>query len=231
MTEHELDLRLRSVARALDSDAPAFDAARLQPAHRHRARRRALALAVVAAAAGIVAAPSAVSAIGDLFRVDEVPVIGALEPGVTAPYGGRSVSLDAARLETPFRLRTIGSLGTPHDTRVRDDIVGGMVTLVYDRDTWILLTQWRTADVSARVAVVPADGGVERVTVGGVPAMWIEGAARGTFTLVGADGTVHRESFEIGSGALVWKRNGMTFLLQGTPSKDDAIRLAADVDR
>ena len=138
---------------------------------------------------------------------------------------------DAARLETPFRLRTIGSLGAPHDTRVRADIVGGMVTLVYHRDTWILLTQWRTADVSARVAVVPTDGVAEQVTVGGVPALWIEGAARGTFTLVGADGTVHRESFEIGSGALVWKRNGMTFLLQGTPSKDHAIRLAADVDR
>jgi hypothetical protein len=231
MTEHELDLRLRSIARALDSDAPTFDAARLQSVRGHRARRRALALAVVAAAAGIVAAPSAVSAIGDLFRVDEVPVIGALEPGVTGPYGGRSLPFDAARLETPFRLRTIGSLGAPHDTRVRDDVVGGIVTLVYHRDTWILLTQWRTADVSARVAVVPTDGVAEQVTVGGVPALWIQGAARGTFTLVGADGTVHRESFEVGSGALLWKRDGMTFLLQGRPSKDDAIRLAADVDR
>lgn len=60
--------------------------------------------------------------------------------------------------------------------------------------------------------------------------MWIEGDARGTFTLVGADGAVHRESFEISPGALLWRKDGMTFLLQGSESKDGATRLAAEVD-
>jgi hypothetical protein len=48
---------------------------------------------------------------------------------------------------------------------------------------------------------------------------------------VGADGTVHRESFEVGAGVLLWKRDGMSFLLQGATSKDAAFGLAADVDR
>jgi hypothetical protein len=231
VAEQQLELRLLSVARALDADAPAFEVGRLRSTRRRRLRGHALALALAAIAAAAVAAPAAVSALRDVFAVDEVPAIGALEHGVAPPSAGRSVPLEVARVEAPFRLRTIRSLGTPHDARVRDDVVGGMVTLVYHRDAWILFTQWRTADVSARVAVVPVAGRAHELTVGALPALWVEGAARGTLTLVGADGTVHRESFEVGAGALLWRRDGMTFLLQGAESREDAIRLAADVAR
>jgi hypothetical protein len=103
-----------------------------------------------------------------------------------------------------------------------------MVTLVYRS---ILLTQWRTSDVSARIALVPAAGRADEVDVEGRRGLWIEGAARGTFTLIGADGAVHRESFEVGPGVLLWEKDGMTFLLQGSASKVDASRLAADVRR
>jgi hypothetical protein len=51
------------------------------------------------------------------------------------------------------------------------------------------------------------------------------------FTLVGADGAVHRESFEVGTGALLWKDEVMTFLLQGAGSMAEGLRLAVDVDR
>jgi alkanesulfonate monooxygenase SsuD/methylene tetrahydromethanopterin reductase-like flavin-dependent oxidoreductase (luciferase family) len=59
----------------------------------------------------------------------------------------------------------------------------------------------------------------------------IEGTARGTFTLIGADGAVHRESFEVGTGVLLWNDDAMTFLLQGAGSKAEAMRFAAEVDR
>jgi hypothetical protein len=231
VAEQPLEPRLLTVARALDADAPAFEVGRLRSTRRRRLRGHALALALAVIAAAAVAAPAAVSALRDVFAVDEVPAIGALEYGVAPPYAGRSVPLEVARADAPFRLRTIRSLGAPYDARVRDDVVGGLVTLVYRRDTWILLTQWPTADVSARIAVVPVAGRAEHVTVGSVPALWVEGAARGTLTLVGADGTLHRESFEVGAGALLWRRGGMTFLLQGTASREDAIRLAAEVAR
>jgi hypothetical protein len=95
----------------------------------------------------------------------------------------------------------------------------------------VLLTQWRTADVEARVDVVPASGAADDVAIGGVPGLWIAGAARGTFTLVGADGAVHRESFEVAPGALLWQQDGMSFLLQGAGSANDAVRLAAALER
>jgi hypothetical protein len=70
-------------------------------------------------------------------------------------------------------------------------------------------------------------GTAEDVTVGDVSGLWLEGAARGTFTLVGADRTIHREAFEVSPGALLWRRGAMAFLLQGAGTRDDAIRLAA----
>lgn len=83
----------------------------------------------------------------------------------------------------------------------------------------------------ARIALVPVSGAAEDVTIGDLPALWIEGTARGTFTLIGADGEVHRESFEVGTGVLLWNDGAMTFLLQGAGSKAEAMRLSAEVDR
>ena len=230
MAERELELRLRGVARALDLQGPAFDLGLLRGAPRRRIRGRAVALLCVVAVAGVTAAPAAVSALRHLFDVDQVPELGPLAPGVAPPFAGRSIPVDAVQASAPFRVRMISALGTPDDARVRDDITGGMVTVAYGGGR-ILLTQWRTADVHARIALVPVGGAAEDVTVGEVPALWIAGTARGTFTLIGADREVHRESFEVGAGVLLWKDRGMTFLLQGARSKEEAIRLAALVDR
>ncbi len=101
-----------------------------------------------------------------------------------------------------------------------------MVTLVYGR---MLLTQWRTTDVDARIALVPAEGTADDVAIGDVPALWIEGSARGTFTLTGADGTTHREAFEVSPGVLLWRYGGREFLLQGASSREEALRLAAEL--
>jgi len=136
--------------------------------------------------------------------------------------------LDIARASVPFPVRTIPSLGAPDEARVRDDVTGGMVTVVY-RSARLLLTQWPARDVNARIALVPDAGRADEVYIGGVRALWIEGAARGTFTLIGADGGVHRESFEVGPGALLWSDGGMALLLQGSGSRDDATRLAAQL--
>ena len=230
MAEQELELRLRAAARGLDARAPAFDLGLLRSVPRRRIRGRVVALVCSVALAGVAAAPAAVSALQHLFDVDEVSELGPLAPGVAPPFEGRGVPVDAVQAAVPFRVRMISSLGAPEDARVRDDITGGMVTIAYGGGR-ILLTQWRATDVSPRITLVPVTGAAEDVTVGDLPALWIEGTARGTFTLVGADGTVHRESFEVGTGALLWNDNAMTFLLQGAGSKAEAMRLAAAVDR
>jgi hypothetical protein len=182
MAERELELRLRGVARALDLQGPAFDLGLLPGAPRRRIRGRAVALLCVVAVAGVTAAPAAVSALRHLFDVDQVQELGPLAPGVAPPFAGRSIPVHAVQASAPFRVRMISALGTPDDARVRDDIKGGMVTVAYGGGR-ILLTQWRTADVHARIALVPFGGAAEDVTAGEVPALWIAGTARGTFTL------------------------------------------------
>jgi hypothetical protein len=219
----ELELRLEAVARELDARAPSFDVTLLRPVPRRRGRIVAL-VAVLA----VVAAPVTVAAYQHLFVVDEVPELGPLPYGVAAPFAGRAVPADAVQAETTWRVRAISSLGAPDEARVRDDIVGGMVTVVYGH---VQLMQWPTANVNARIALVPVSGKAEDVEVAGLRALWIEGTARGTLTLTGADGAIHRESFEVGDGALLWKADGMTFLLQGAGSRSAAIRLAGDVGR
>ena len=232
MTEHELDLRLRAVARALDEDAPAFDPALLRDAPRRRFRTAAVAFVAVAAL-GVAAAPGAVSGLKSLFGVDEVKELGPVPYGVTDPFEGRQISPKAVQEGAPFRVRLVSSLGSPDAAFVRDDITGGMVTIVYGQTR---LTQWRETDVDARITIVPASGVAEEVKFGAppsrrLPALWIEGTARGTFTLIGADGTVHRERFEVSPGVLLWKDDGMAFLLQGTETKVKAMEFAAAVDR
>lgn len=229
MAELELELRLHAAARELDQHAPAFDLGLLRPEPRRRIRGAVVAFACVVALAVVAAAPAAVSALLHLFDVDEVSELGPLTPGVAPPFAGRSVPVDAVQGSAPFRVRLISSLGAPDDARVRDDIAGGMVTIAYGGGE-ILLTQWRTTDVRARITLVPVAGAAEDVTVGDLPALWTEGTARGTFTLIGADGAVHRESFEVGTGALLWNDGAMTFLLQGAGSKAEAVRLSAEID-
>jgi len=174
--------------------------------------------------------PAAVSAVRDLFEVESVPELGPLEPGVAPPYEGRVVAATDVQASVPFRVRPISSLGTPDEARVRDDVAGGMVTLVY-RSGGIVLTQWRTSDVRSRIALVPTAGRAEDVAVGDRPALWVEGAARGTFTLTGADGAVHRETFEASPGVLLWRDDGTTFLLQGAGTRAASVDFASRVDR
>jgi hypothetical protein len=228
MPEHVLELRLRAVAHTLDADAPAFDPRRLHTPTRRRARRRLVAFAVLAALAATAAAPAAVSALADWFEVDSVPELGLVPTDAAPGFEGRQAPLSEARQSVAFRVRTIASLGAPDAAHVRDDIVGGMITVTYEV-RGIRLTQWAPADVTARAAFVPTSGAAEEITVGGKRALWIEGTARGTFTVTGADLGVHKELFDVAAGVLLWQEGGVAFLLQGAGTKEAAIQLAAAV--
>ena len=226
MTDHELELRLSGAARALDADAPTLDPDLLKAAGRRSVRPALVAIAAALALAGVTVAPAAVSAFGDLFRVDSVPELAPV-PGVAPPHIGRRVPLNEAQASVLFPVRTIPSLGAPDAAYVRDDVVGGMVTLAYGAGR-TLLTQWPSADVRARVAVVPAYGTAEEVAIGRLRGLWIAGSAQGTFSLVGADGAIHRELFDVAEGALLWRDSGVALLLQGAGTEQAATRLAAE---
>ena len=228
MSEHELELRLRAVAHALDAQAPVLDPATLHASAPRRVGRWVVAIAVLAAVAGTVAAPAAVSALADLFDVDSVSELGPVPADVAPAFDGRQVQLTEAQRTVAFRIRTIASLGVPEAVYVRDDIVGGMVTVAY-HDGRTRLTQWALADVSAGATVVPSSGAAEEVELAGRRALWIEGTARGTFTVTGADRAIHHELFDVAAGALLWQDDGVAFLLQGAGTRQDAALLAAVV--
>ncbi len=80
-----------------------------------------------------------------------------------------------------------------------------------------------------RITIVPASGTTEDVTVGRLRAVWIAGTARGTISVVGADGATHRELFDVADGALLWRDGDVAFLLQGAEAKAYAEQLAAQV--
>jgi hypothetical protein len=221
----ELETRLRAVAHVLDADAPSFDASGLHPRDPRRVPRRLVAIAVLALAAAI-AAPVAVSALVDWFDVDSVPELGPVPTDVAPAFGGLQVPTSEAQESVVFPIRTIDSLGAPGSTYMRPDIVGGMVTVTYDAGR-IRLTQWAPSDVSAQAAFVPSNGVAEEVTVGDTRALWIEGTARGTFTVTGADLATHKELFDVAAGALLWQEKGVAYLLQGAGSRQAAMELAA----
>lgn len=226
MSEQQLELRLRAVARTLDAHAPSLDVGRLPAGSRRARRMRVVALVAAVGLLAVAAAPTAVSALRHLFDVEEVSELGPIPYGVAPPFEGRLVEVDEVQAAAPFPVRQLDSLGAPDAAHVRDDVAGGLVSLTYEQGR-IVLTQWRVSDVQAGIAVVPVSGTAEDVTIGDLSGLWLEGAARGTFTLVGADGAIHREAFEVSPGALLWKRAGMAFLLQGAGSRESAVRLAA----
>jgi hypothetical protein len=227
MSEHPLELRLQAAARSLDSVAPAFDPSVLRDARRPVLRRRVVGIAAALAVVGALA-PAAFSGLNELFGVDEVEDLGPVPADVVGPLPllqARSITLDELA-KVPFAVHMLSSEGRPTAAYTRDDIAGGMVTLVYgDR---LLLTQWPDKRIDTRVTIVPTSGTAETVKIGSLPGLWIEGTARGIFTLIGADGTTHKERFEVEKGALLWKQDGVALLLQGAGTKEKASKIAAE---
>lgn len=224
MSEQALERRLRSVADALDATAPSLDRAALRRGR--RVSRVALAAAVAAGVLGVTAAPAAISTLADFLGFDEVEALGPTPADVAPVYRGTSVPADVAQEIVGFRIRTIAELGPPDAYRVRNDFVGGMAIAEYGD---VLLTQWPVADVDARVAIVPSGASVDVVGDAGGDAVWIEGTARGILTVIGVDGAMHRELFDVAAGALVWRDRDVVLLLEGAGSKEAAVRLAAGV--
>ena len=230
MSEHQLELRLQAAARSLDSVAPAFDPSVLRDARRRGVRRRVVGIAAALALVAVLA-PAAVSGLNDLFGVEKVEKLGPVPADVVGPlplFEARSITLDDLD-KVPFAVHMLSSEGQPTAAYTRDDIAGGMVTLAYGDK--LLLTQWPDTRIDTRITIVPTSGTAEDVKIGKLPGLWIEGTSRGGFTLIGADGAVHKERFEVEKGALLWKQDGVALLLQGAGSKEKATKLATGAIR
>jgi hypothetical protein len=206
-------------------------------------RRRMLALGLAGAALGGGVAAAAGPPLLDLFRTQGVrvvraPVLPRTAPGAHLGLGDR-VNLDEARLATPFRVLIPHSPGLEHPDAVyvRRDLPGGAVSLLYrpqagiprthDPRIGLLLTQFRATFTPLIGKTLTGANHVERTSVNGEPALWIEGDH--AIVVADAQGTVREDRGRLSANALVWQRGGLTLRLEGRLAKNQALTIARNV--
>lgn len=192
-------------------------------------RRPAIALAAVLMVTIVMAlSPSAREAVADLlgaagirigFTADPTPAAGAdLNLGEPLPINDLPGVVD-------FDVRIPGGEdpGPPDAVYVND---GGQVTMVWvgtpilpaagESDIGLLLTQHKSngGQEVAEKSVGP-ETGVQRLTVEGQPALWIDGAAH-RFTLLDAEGNPIEETTRLAANVLLWDARGISHRLETT---------------
>ena len=185
-----------------------------------------LALAVLVLAIGAaLAVPAARTAILDwlglrgvhIVRVDKLPpapVIGNLDLG-------RPVTLAEARRRAPW-------LRVPDDASdgvyISTAIPGGKVSLLWGTPTSprLLLTEFRAREAYIE-KLIQSDANVESVDVGDI-GVWLGEPHVLLFT--DRDGRFRQNTARLAGKTLLWQQGDVTLRLEGTLSKEDALRIA-----
>jgi hypothetical protein len=234
LRESSEDFAFPETPAIVDALAPALRAPRGGPWYRARVALIAAVAATVVAA--VAATPGARSAVGELIGrlpgldVERVPELRPFPLDVAPPYLGDRASLESARSQASFTVRvpTRGDLEPPDLVFYRDDVVGGIVTLIYGDELHarLLLTQWRGDLSSADYEVAGPGGRAEGIEVDGRPAVWLEGPTQATYTFVGRDFARHREALRIGANVLLWSDGPVAYRLEGRLTRDEAVAVA-----
>jgi hypothetical protein len=208
----------------------------LEPRRSRRRTTLALVLVVVAVAIGAAfAVPQARSAILRWFGiggvrvqfVDRLPAV----PANLAPIIGVPVSLDEASARVGFHvLVPAGELGPPDAVYVGHFNVDE-VTLLYGspRAIRLLLTE-----VDGRLSIpfaqkfIQGTKNVKELTIGGRPALWIEGAPH-EFVFVAPNGQPMSAPLRLDKNTLLWQRKDVLLRLEGDLTLAQALRVAASL--
>ena len=245
----ELERELRDLGRTLVLPAPPDDlAARVReavsaerPARGRRLggrRTLVLALAVAALAAlGALAVPQARTALLEWLglrgaaveRVETRPVA----PVVPDEYGlGELVTLAEARELAAFEpVDPVGAgPGAPDEIRFDPVTADGQVAFLWldaRGELELLLTQFRAPLGTEFVQKLAGPGTeVQRLEVGGRPAIWLEGEPHGFYYLDPATGEPRDETLRLAGNTLLWERGPLTFRLEGDLTREEALELA-----
>ena len=226
-----------------------------RPARARRAGWRrtlayALAALVAVAAGGLAASPAARSAILELLGLKGA-TIERREPNAPPPPSrrrplgsgldlGRAVTLAQARRAAGFAVvvPALPELGPPDAVYFSDERPeGGRVSLVYGprpgiaraetTGAGVLVTEFRAV---AEPVIGKAAGGatrVQRLTVDGEPAFFLEGAHGFAFLEVGAD--AYFEDQRLAGNTLLVERDGLLLRVEGDLSRATAVRIARSV--
>jgi len=213
--------------------------ARRRPALPPR-RTLALAFALLALAAGLaMAVPPARTAILDFLglRGATVERVETLPPGVGINLElGQRVGLEEAERLAAFDVLVPEALGEPDSVWHSGFLPGGRISLVYapreglprTRETGVglLVTEFR-GDIAPELIgkLAPQATRVERLTVDGSPAVWLEGGPHEVFFRA-PNGEILGDTVRLAGNTLLLERGTLLVRLEGTFSRDRAVELA-----
>jgi hypothetical protein len=206
-------------------------------------RTLALAFAILALAAGLaMAVPPARTAILDFFglrgaTIERVETLPPVPTGVGRNLAlGQRVGLEEAERLAAFDVLVPEALGAPDSVWHTGFLPGGRVSLIYEpreglpltRETGVglLVTEFR-GDLAPELVgkLVDQATRVERLTVDGFPAVWLEGGPHEVL-FRGPDGEILADTVRLAGNTLLVQRGRLLVRLEGTLSRDRAVDLA-----
>jgi hypothetical protein len=228
----------RSVRAAIGEDSPR----RFTPA---RALAYAAILAALVVAASLVSFPGVRTAVADFLGIGGVRID--TEGSAPTPAAeldlGEQMSLAAARDAVAFDVRLPASLGPPDSVWLDTGVSGGQVALAYESssdlpaapgtDLGALVTQFPDAEV-AETALKKVTGSqpgttFEPVTVEGAQGFWISGEPH-VIAYLESDGDIRSETVRLAGNVLLWEAGGVTYRIESTLSRAEAIAIAESFD-
>jgi hypothetical protein len=209
-------------------------------------RTIAVALALLALAVGVaMAVPPARAAILEFFHlrgatVRQVETLPRVEDHIAAALElGEPVSLDEAARRAQFEVLVPEELGDPDGVYSSSLLVGGKVSLVYrPRDdlprsrftgVGVLITELR-ADINPSFVDKLADQvtRIERLTVDGEPAVWLEGGPHVVF--FDTPSGFGEDQARLAGNTLLFERGNLLVRIEGNMSREQAIAIAESLD-
>jgi hypothetical protein len=205
-----------------------------------RALAVALLLLLLTAGAVMAAVPDARRAVLELFGLQGATVERSERrpPGPLAgePALGRRTSLDRAAEDLAFNPLVPRDLGAPDAVYLHTEAAGGEVSLAYlprrglprapQTRLGLLVGQFRgdlDPDYVGKIAREPTS--IERLRIGGEPAIWIKGAPHLFFYRVPGGGFAER-TLRLAANVLLLERGRLLVRLEGAMSRERALAIA-----
>lgn len=189
---------------------------------------------VVLAVAGLLTLAGVAGAIG--LGIGAIQIRFADGTPLPTPVGsvvnrgfGTQTTLDAAQAAVPFdiRLPADSTLGAPDAVFLADIPEGGTVSLVWGE---IVVTEF-SADIGPETfeKMVTSGTRVERVSVNGQPAWWVEGGFH-AFFYRDAEGNQIESTLRLVTSALIWEEGGLALRVEGAGDLEDALHVAESLE-
>jgi hypothetical protein len=188
-----------------------------------------------------------------------IPIVPDRTPMVATPVGGYRetptlvpvnvrlslgeplASLAEARARVPYAVLapTLPELGTPDELYLEPRPVGGQVALVYrarpglpesvQTGVAVLVTQFQGRLEPGLIGKgLGPNSRLEQVAVNGRSALWIEGFPH-QFIYYDRDGKMENALIRLAGNVLLWEQGGLTLRIEGSLSKEQALRIAESV--